>query len=469
MRDRRTVMGAGRDHAVVIGAGIAGLLAARVLAGHFATVTLIERDRLPDSPRSRPGTPQDRHPHGLLTRGAEALESLFPGLRDELAANGAPVIDFCQDVRFRFPAGSPRSMPSGILAQPVSRPLLEDVLRRRVRALGPVVVRCGYRVTGLLTDATGRQVTGIRAAVRESRPSECVTVAADLVVDASGRSSKLPDWLARLGFPVPRRSTVDPGIGYATRSYVPAPGTAPGDRNVVQMLAAPHGRRGCFATTVEHGRLLVALQAVHERPPRTDAEFAAFLGSLDGGLAEAVATRSPQPSIFRYSHAVNRRLHYHRLRRWPDGLLALGDAVCAFNPVYGQGMAVAAAEAQLLDDLLDRRAGQAGLEKRFQRRLGSLTLGPWLLATAADRGWQPGPKPLAARAALWYLRRLYFLIPRVPAVFLRFARVMTMVAGPAALAHPAVLLRVLLDRRAVPAGSGDCRAPEPLSSPRRPS
>ncbi|MFE0019878.1 NAD(P)/FAD-dependent oxidoreductase [Amycolatopsis sp. NPDC059021] len=440
-------MGESYEHAVVIGAGIAGLLTARVLADHFAAVTLIERDRLPDGPRSRPGTPQDRHPHGLLTRGAQVFESLFPGLRDELSAAGAPVIDFCRDVRFRFPVGSPPRMRSGILAQPVSRPLLEDVLRRRVRAMDPVTIRTGYRVTALLTDDAGRRVSGVRVVAREHRPSQDTTIAAQLVVDASGRYSRLPDWLADLGLPRPRQTTVDPGVGYATRIYLPTPGTAADGENVVQLLQHPDARRGCFATTVENGQFLVALQTAHERPPRTDEEFTAFVSSLSCGLGEAIASRRPDPSISLYSRAANRRVHYQRLRRLPAGLLAIGDAACAFNPIYGQGMAVAALEAQLLGKLLARRFRLDKLSRRFQRHLMRLTRGPWLLATASDRCWQPGRPPLAARAARWYLRRLQHLIPGTPVVFTRFARVMTMLAGPAALAHPSVALRVLFDHR----------------------
>ncbi|GAA2844101.1 NAD(P)/FAD-dependent oxidoreductase [Crossiella cryophila] len=438
------------DHAVVIGAGIAGLLAARVLADHFTTVTLLERDLLPDEPASRPGTPQARHPHSLLTRGAEVFESLFPGLREELRAGGAPVIDFCQDVRFRFATGLAPQPASGILAQPVSRPLLEHLLRQRVRALGPVTIRSGCQVTALLPDHTGRRVRGVRVLARGHRPFQATTITARLVVDASGRSSRLPAWLADLGLPLPHQRTVDPGVGYATRVYLPRPGAATGHQHLVQPLRHPDARHGCFATTVENGHLLVALHAAHERPPRTDEEFTAFVATLDRGLAEATAARQPAPSIARYSYAVNRRVHYHRLRRWPDGLLALGDAVCAFNPIYGQGMAVAAMEAQLLEEMLTRQPSLDGLPRRFQRRLARLTRAPWLLASSADRCWQPGRPSLAARVARWYLRRLQRLIPSSPTVFLRFARVLNMLDSPAALAHPSVLWRVLLDHRRQP-------------------
>ncbi|MGO1050305.1 FAD-dependent oxidoreductase [Crossiella sp. CA198] len=436
-------MGARHEHAVVIGAGIAGLLAARVLADHFATVTLIERDRLPDGPTPRPGTPQDRHPHGLLTRGAEVFESLFPGLRAELRAEGAPVIDFCQDVRFRFATGLAPQLASGILAQPVSRPLLEYILRRRVRALGPVTIRTGCRVTALLPDQTGRGVRGVRVLACGDRPLQATTITAQLVVDAGGRSSRLPAWLADLGLPLPRQTTVDPGVGYATRVYLPQPGAVTGYQHLVQPLRHPDARRGCFATTVENGRLLLALHAAHERAPRTDEEFTAFVAALDPGLAEATAARQPAPEIAQYSRAVNRRVHYHRLRHWPAGLLVLGDAVCAFNPIYGQGMAVAALEARLLDRILNRRPRLTGLPRRFHRRQARLTLAPWLLAAASDRCWQPGRPPLAARAARWYLRRLQRLIPSSPTVFHRFARVLNMLDSPVALAHPSVLWRVL--------------------------
>lgn len=205
------------QHAVVIGAGIAGLLAARVLSDHYAHVTVLERDDLVQTEAPRAGVPQGHHVHGLLARGAAIFEEFFPGLRQDLRQAGAPLGDFGDTVAFRFPEGwSPRTT-LGISLQTFTRPLLESRLHHRVASLPTVTFRPGTSVVGLTGSAT--RVTGIRTRPRLGTAPHEYIVDADLVVDASGRSSRMPEWLQALGLPRPRETVIDAHLGYATRIY----------------------------------------------------------------------------------------------------------------------------------------------------------------------------------------------------------------------------------------------------------
>ncbi|WP_157868533.1 FAD-dependent oxidoreductase [Streptomyces caatingaensis] len=435
--------------AAVIGAGIAGLLTARALAGVFEEITVFERDHLPSDPRPRRGVPQGRHAHALQARGLEIFSELFPGLRQQLHAAGAPVVDFCQDARLQLPGGAARPMPSGILIQPVSRPLLETAVRTRVAALPGVRIRDGCTVTGLLTDSAARQVTGVHLTHRApgSRVRTPAVHQAELVVDAGGRASHLPDWLVALGLPRVAGTTVDARVGYASRRYRTGRVPAASWRALFEPPQPPGHTRGCFALHIEDHQLLVTLQgAADDHPPTDDDGFHAFARSLHSDLATVLAILEPHSSAVRYARTANRRTYYHRLSPWPDGLLVLGDAACVFNPVYAQGMTVAAVEARALRDLLVRHRGHdlTGFARRFQHRLARITAWPWAMATLTDRGWPTGePSPATVRAACWYLRRWQERIPHDPRMFEDFVRVANMLAGPATLVRPRHLARAL--------------------------
>ncbi|MFE7114174.1 NAD(P)/FAD-dependent oxidoreductase [Streptomyces sp. NPDC057654] len=437
---------AGGGHAVVIGAGIAGLLAAQALSGSFGQVTLIERDRLDAAPTPRKGVPQGRHAHALQARGLQCFEELLPGIQRELSAAGATPVDFCREARLHFPPGSPRPMESGIRIQPVSRPLLESVLREHVLRTHGTNLRDACAVTGLTANATGRRITGVRLRPR-SRGTHDGTrdtgFQADLVVDASGRSSHLPRWLADLGLPRVTETSVDAHVGYASRVYRV---TSRIEWSAVfELLHPPTTARGAFALRIEGDRLIVTLQgAAGDHPPTDEQGFDAFMKTLSSDVYEAVQQLRPAGTPVRYARTANRRLDYHRLNPWPDGLIALGDAVCAFNPVYAQGMTVAALEALALRDHLARHPDprQPGACAKFQRRLRRITAAPWALATLPDHAWQSRQPPLVSRIALWYLGRWHQLIPNDPRMHRDIARVTNMLAPPLLLLHPRHLARV---------------------------
>ncbi|HEV2888537.1 MAG TPA: hypothetical protein VGX49_16625, partial [Jatrophihabitans sp.] len=201
--------------AVVVGASIGGLLAARVLSDCYDRVVVLDRDVLPDHAVARRGVPQGRQLHVLLSRGKEALDELFPGLSAELNARGAPLVDLHDDVHWYNDGQRMLRAPSPLVAVGMSRPLLEDALRARVAALPGVELRSPVEVLGLTTTADRRRITGVRLLSAGTEQA----LAADLVVDAGGRGSRTPNWLAELGYPRPAEEQVRVGVSYVTRTY----------------------------------------------------------------------------------------------------------------------------------------------------------------------------------------------------------------------------------------------------------
>ncbi|HZG37725.1 MAG TPA: FAD-dependent monooxygenase [Nodosilinea sp.] len=374
------------SHAVVIGGSIAGLLAARVLLNHFDRVTLLERDRIPSSPGPRPGVPQAQHVHALLLRGHQILESLFPGLTTDLMAQGALRLDWTADWRFLTQWDwMPRhvSRLEGLIC---SRLLLEWYLRDRLLQRPGFQLQGATLATGLVAQGEPPWVTGVVWA----SDGQSQTLAADWVVDASGRNSKLADWLVDLGFQRPPATTVNSFLGYASRWYR-RPAQAPLEGLIV---AAKPGvtRRGGVLYPVEGDRCVITLSGIEkDYPSANEAEFWAFANSLrDPTIANIIQAWEPIAPIQCYRRTENHWRHYEKLPALPDGVVALGDAACAFNPIYGQGMTAAALGAVLLDSCLERsRQGprRRGLALGFQKQLAKALMAPWLMATSEDLRW----------------------------------------------------------------------------------
>ncbi|MFF7755675.1 FAD-dependent oxidoreductase [Streptomyces sp. NPDC007971] len=432
--------------AVVIGGSYAGLVTARVLSDFFTQVVLVERDDVDEDTGVHPGAPQGYHAHAMLAKGGEILERLFPGLREELRAAGAPVFDYGEGIDFLLPVGLAPRKRTGVRIQTFTRDELERRLRRKVLALPQVTLMPSTRCTGLTRDASGR-VSGVTCRPQDTEPVE---LAADLVVDASGRSSSLADWLGGMGVAVPPKRTVKAKVTYTSMNFDRPEEDHPAHPDyyiAYQMPFAPHVSRAGVLLAVERNRWTCSLFAHQDRPPTDDKGYLAFAESLNNPhLAEQIGRRTVQEPTHSYTNVENRWQPYHTIRNWPDRLIALGDAVCVFNPVYGQGLTVAAMEAELLQGMLARYRASArldGLSGDFQKRMGRLLLAPWTLSTNSDLMWDPGRRPLAARFAHWYNRRLFRVAVKDPAVWARFVRVVNMVASPALLFHPAVALKVL--------------------------
>lgn len=436
--------------AVVIGGGFAGLVTARVLADFFADVVILEQDEVDPDAGVHPHVPQGRHAHGLLARGGQILERYFPGLGAELEAAGAPVFDYGEGAHFLLPQGYARRARTGVRLQTVTRDALERALRRRVLSLPQVTQRDGVRCLGLTARSPGR-VTGVLHGLRDE-------VDADFVVDASGRSSTLTEWLARLRVTVPPARVVKAKVSYTSVGF---------DRSAddadflltYQMTFAPDVPRGGVILAVEGNRWLCSLIGYDEHVPPTDpAGYLEFARSLKNTtLFELLERRRGQDAVRRYTNLTNEWNQFHRALDWPERLVAVGDSVCVLNPVYGQGLTLAAMHAELLHRMLSARAsrgtradgtgGLDGLSRAFHRELVRVIRPAWALSSGSDLMWNPRRAPLSVKITHWYNCRIFAAATRDDEVWARFARVVNMLAPPTTLFAPKILARTLLPRR----------------------
>lgn len=441
-------------HALVLGGSLAGLLAARVLARHFQRVTVVERDAFPSDTSVRKGVPQASHVHALMRRGQQVVESLFPGLLGELIDDGAHPLDMAGEVAWLTPAGWGARFPSDLNIIGFTRPLLDLHVRRRLWYDPRVRVLEETETLRLLPAARGGGgVCGVLGRTRRSGSTD-EELRADLVVDATGRGSRAPRWLKELGYEAPEETVVNGFLGYASRLYRVPGGFASDWKGAYVQLAPPRRTRGGIMLPVEGGRwLLTLIGGGRDYPPADDAGFLEFARSLPSPVIyDAVKSAEPLTPVRSHRANENRRRHYERLERQPDNFLVTGDAACAFNPVYGQGMTAAALGALALDETLgaQRRLHPGGelhgLARRFQKRLAKANAAPWLLATGEDfryREVEGGTPSVVTRLLHRYMDAVVGLSTRDEAVRRVLLENIHMLRTPPSLFHPRVSLRVL--------------------------
>jgi 2-polyprenyl-6-methoxyphenol hydroxylase-like FAD-dependent oxidoreductase len=439
------------EHAVVLGAGMAGLLTARVLSESFRRVTVVDRDELPTGTEGRRGVPQGRHLHALLPRGRQVLDELFPGITEELVQHGAVLADPMAQVRFQFGGHRLSRAPSPLRDLFASRPLLESTVRARVRQIPEVTVRDRCDVLGPVVE--GGRVTGVHVADRE--PAAAVErLTADLVVDATGRGSRTPAWLEQMGLSAPPEERVEIRLGYTSGRFRLRPGALDGDVAILTS-GTPQAARGGALFPIEGGLHMVTLAGtLGDRPP-VDLEgflgFAADLAFPD--IADALRGAVPVSPLHSTSFPASVRRCYERLRDMPSGLLVLGDALCSLDPVYGQGMTVAALEADALRTLL--RRGRVPAPRTFSRA-AHRALGPaWDLAAGADLA-DPrvqGTRTRKVRLGNAYTARFQAAAEKDADLARAFVEVIGLLRPPAALMRPDRLVRVLLRGGSAPAPS----------------
>jgi len=440
-----------QTHAVVIGSGIAGLLAARVLSDHFDRVTIIERDRVPFGDEFRRGIPQARHVHVLHRRGQTILEQYFPGLEAEFAAAGVPCLDQGWDVLSRFKTGYGPRLRSGITVFSTSRTFLEGAIRRRVLGNQRVHLMPGCDVTGLLTDSQQGRVTGVQYRSSES-PDETDYLLADAVMAADGRASRLPEWLEAIGYDRPQTRVVNPHLGYASRWYtIPVNFQTQEWQGILLQTTPPAMSRGAIVMPVEGSRWIVTLMGTNGDYPPTDEDgFLAFARSLpDAVIHDALKSATPLSAIYGYRNTENRLVYYDRLARWPENLMVIGDACCALNPSYGQGITMAALSAVTLDTHLCQRRPVGNVitdAHHFQKKLSKTMALEWQLAISQDVRWpscEGGRRGLPTRL----MHRLTDLIiqqmPGNPALYQLFLEIMHGLRTPSALFQPRVVGMIL--------------------------
>ena len=370
-------------HAVVVGAGIGGLTAAKALSSHFEKVTVLERDALPSKPQARIGTPQSRQVHVLLRGGLDALTRFFPDFEAELERAGAVRARVGSEIRIESPGFDPfpqRDLAFDTLC--MTRPLVEFVARRLVEQQGNIAFQLRCRVTRFLTSPDQLAVVGVRY---DAADGESTTLSADLVVDASSRGTLTLEALDAIGMPRPAETEIGMDLSYATATFE-IPPAAPRDwRAVIHRPAADSGR-GAFLFPIENNRWHVNLNSVHgETPPDDLQDFIAFARTLrTPTIHDAIKDAAAVAPIYRFGLPCSVRRRFEALQSFPERLLPIGDAICRFNPAFGQGMSVVAQQVGVLKQLLEARAGAGqpldGLAQAFFAAIQDVLATPWSAA-----------------------------------------------------------------------------------------
>lgn len=437
-----------KKHAIVIGASMAGLLAARVLSKHFEKVTVLERDPIQNQPESRKGQPQTRHIHALLAQGLLILKDYFPGIDDELRAGGAFIGDMGQKVHWFQYGGYRKQFASGLNSVTMSRPFLEYHVRCRLLALPNVTLIEQCAVNELITNPEKTLVLGVKATHRADQNTP-ETFAADLVVDTSGRASAAPKWLESLGYERPPEVEVKIGVGYSTQVYERTVNDI--DAISIEMISpsAPAETGGVFLFPIENGRwIMTAGGQAGFYPPTDHAGLLEYVRNMPvPDVYNIVSKAEPLGDVVTYRYPSSLRHDYHKLTHFPEGYLVMGDAVASFNPIYGQGMTSAAMQSRVLDETLSE-SGLPNLWKPYFQRISHVIDLPWELTVREDFRYlhTQGTKLPLTDLINAYVVKVHQATQRDTVVYDQFLRVMNLMEPATSLMTPEMLWRVLIRR-----------------------
>jgi 2-polyprenyl-6-methoxyphenol hydroxylase-like FAD-dependent oxidoreductase len=439
-----------RNHAVIIGCSLGGLLTARVLSQHYQHVTILERDNISEQPEGRKGQPQTRHLHGLLATGLEVMTRYFPDLPQSLIAGGAIMPDFAAGMNWYTGSGYRQRFQMGVKATMMSRPFLEYLVRQRVLALPNVKLMDNSAVTQVCTTPDRQRITGLEVELRHEG-NELLTIVADLVVDCTGRGSRASQWLSEWGYDAPPTSEVKVDVAYATRLYKRNPADPRGQQWTLITPESPRETRFGAIFPIEGDRWIVSLGGWHgDHPPTDEAGFLAFARTLPApDVFDVISNAEPISDITPIKFPYSVRRHYEKLRQFPQGLLVLGDAISSFNPTYGQGMTSAALQAAELDNLLAKSILPDKLALAFFKRAAKVIDIPWQLAVGEDFRFPQttGPKPAGTDFINRYVARVHRATLHDEVVCLALLKVMNLMAPPPSLFHPRIVWRVWRGKR----------------------
>ncbi len=432
------------DKAIVIGGSIAGLLSARVLADYFVQVIILDRDELPKTPKARRGVPQSVQPHVLFTKGYRILGELFPGIEQQLQHNGTLSIDWGREFKHYLDGHwGIEAEPSDIVSVTCSRYLLEWTIRQELIKLSGIKLLEHSKVTGLLYDAETDRVTGVKLHSGKQ-------LTADLLIDASGRGSQAAQWLQEIKQTPAPETVINPFLGYATRRYKLADNHQPDWKVLLISQSPPKDTRLGYLARIEQGELIATLGGYgKDFPPLDDRGFLEFAQTLaQPDFYQAIADASPTSPIYAHRATANRRRNYDKIKL-PTGLIAIGDAVCALCPVYGQGMTVSALGAKTLQAWLNKSTRGKLNNNRFHKQLAKSNSFHWMLATSQDGGFSTtvGGKQsqggMVDKLMTGYMNQLIAKSASEPNLHLMFLEIAHLLRSPLYLYHPAVIWQVL--------------------------
>jgi 2-polyprenyl-6-methoxyphenol hydroxylase-like FAD-dependent oxidoreductase len=431
----------GTTHGLVLGGGLAGMLAAHVLAQHLDAVTIVERDRLPDGPADRKGIPHSRHTHLLVAGGARALDQMLPGTTDALIESGAHRMGVPNQFVALTPQGWLRRFDETHYMISCSRGLVDWVVRKQVLCDPRINVVQAADVIGLSGDRN--RVTGGR--LRHRGTGTTSHIDADFVVDATGYSSGAARWLTELGLPAVREERIDPGIFYTSRIYRAPADVRQGFPLIAIYFDPRYPLRGGVLTPIEDGRWLVTIAGVRDGAPPTDElGFDEFARSLHHPvIADLIGAAHPLTRPYGFRIPGNHRRHYERLTPWPDGFVVLGDATCAFNPIYGHGMSVVARGAIALRDGFRLHGLADGASRRIQQDIARTANDAWDMASGQDLRYPTTLGPRRSRIVKLrdqFMDRLTRAATGRPDITAAWLGVITLSTPPRRLLTPSVVL-----------------------------
>jgi 2-polyprenyl-6-methoxyphenol hydroxylase-like FAD-dependent oxidoreductase len=426
------------NRAVVIGSSLAGKLCARVLADFFEEVVLIDKDEKFSTPSVRPGVPQGAHGHALLKSGEEILEGFFPGIVNELIQAGSVQSDFAKDLAWHHHGSWKARFNSGVLTLQQSRPFLEYHIQKRLEHIPNI--RCLYstKVIRLLDNERKTRITGVTI---QTGTAPAVKLSASLVVDAAGAATQTPKWLREMGYQPPPKSEIKVNLFYASTTYTST--SAENCKGLLVYHDPPFLTRGGGMYQIENNRWMVTLFGYgDEKPPCDEAEFLQIASSLgQPDLYRAIKHGQRQSDIHVYRFPALRRYHYDKIRSLPEGLVVAGDALCRIDPVFAQGMTLAAMEAQALHSELKKAATFRNLSKRIHNSFSKVLDIPWLIASIEDFRFPhtAGKKVPGLQFMQWYIKKVVTACSHNPNVYARFINVLHLKSHPKTLLHPSVI------------------------------
>ncbi|MEE5152538.1 FAD-dependent monooxygenase [Pseudomonas alliivorans] len=447
MTTPRTEPASRARHAVVIGGSVTGCLTAAVLARRFERVTVIEKSDFHDETAPRQSIPQEHHVHLLLLRGKQIIEGIFPGILSALEEGGAQVADLGHDVKW-FQSGRWKNRyRSGINAHYCSRRLIDNQLRRCLKSVPQVDILSGTRVTRIefAGDSDQRHVRGVLIDDGTGERS----LSCDLLVDASGRGTHLPSWLKEAGFGTVQNSVVKTELGYASRIYRRVPAFAEQWQVMLVLPKAPVQRSMGVISPIEGDRWMVTTGGWFGHFPGKDPDdFLQALANLPvPDIHDVIREAEPLSEVFTFKMPGSRRTHYDRLDHWPEGLLVAGDALSSMNPLYSQGMTIAALEADCIDSRLEALLEGSLSCHQLQGLLCAVVDGAWNMATTEDFRFPEtsGERTWRTRFEHWYGAGLGRLSANNRRALETQIGVTNLVVEPGRLYAPAIASRIALN------------------------